>query len=1046
MSARHFPITLLLAAACVRGLSLHAEPADDKLLLHWTFDQESGSPATDSSANQLHGKLTAARVESPAGMAVSMDGTPNSIVSVQVPEEKRFGRDSWTFMAMLKPREFAIDSKQNQRRIFSFGAYPDANLVIDINGSGHPTCYFCYRGADGRTISTGATAETALPKDAWAHLAVVCDRENAATTIHINGFPAGGGAVPAGFDGNFVLGGALTVGCGWQNYSGLMDDVRIHRRALPPAAIEAEFKRLKPLFQIVESPAILAAKQRIHLEKSFAAANDAWTRRHFEELRKLCRQVLETADAPAHFRSYAQLRIAGSFLAEGNRQAARAEYEAIASMADYPAVHRDEARDSILALDRLQQGLPAADPAASRTPLPGTPAFAAEIFVAPAGNDSNPGTSDLPFASLERARNEVRTMKKSGTTGPVAVTLLPGVYQSEKTLALTAEDSGTPSSPVVYRASARGAAVLRGGRTITGFQPVTDPAVLQRLPEDARGKVWQCDLKALGINDYGELKVRGFGQPASPPTLELFFDRRPMTLARWPNEGFVGIGKLLKPGSLATGEPSVFEYLSDRHARWTGATDAWLFGYFHFLWADATIKVGTIDPKAKTLTTAQPYHYGGNGMDTAQGIQYHAFNLLEEIDAPGEWYLARNSGILYFHPPSDPGRSTIEIGTLDVPMVTMENLSHVRIEGIVFDLARHDGIVMKNCSNCLIAGCTVTRMAGNGVMIHGGAGNHLLGCDIHAIGRRATEVIGGDRATLTPARHLVENCQIHDFGRIDRTYTPAIQLEGVGTRIAHNLIYNGPSSAMRIEGNDHLIEFNEVHSMVRESDDQGALELFGNPSYRGVVFRHNYLHDIGKTGSEAAVHGQAAIRFDDAISDMLVHGNVFLRCANGNFGAIQINSGRDNLIDNNLFIDCKQGVSGGWNRGNHVWNLLREGGKQAAIYQNDLYLARYPKIATMLDEPAVNHLWRNVFHRCGRGATRVSNLDLFQNAEFEDLDPGFENAVVADFRLRPDAVLFQTLGFKPIPCGEIGLYQSPARATWPVHHTPIAMPDWRENH
>ena len=89
-------------------------------------------------------------------------------------------------------------------------------------------------------------------------------------------------------------------------------------------------------------------------------------------------------------------------------------------------------------------------------------------------------------------------------------------------------------------------------------------------------------------------------------------------------------------------------------------------------------------------------------------------------------------------------------------------------------------------------------------------------------------MIGGDRATLTPGGHLVENCRIHDFGRIDRTYTPAIQLEGVGHRVAHNLMYDGPSSAMRIEGNDHLIEFNEVHSMVRESDDQGAMELFRN--------------------------------------------------------------------------------------------------------------------------------------------------------------------------------------------------------------------------
>ena len=96
---------------------------------------------------------------------------------------------------------------------------------------------------------------------------------------------------------------------------------------------------------------------------------------------------------------------------------------------------------------------------------------------------------------------------------------------------------------MVYRAKEKGTVVFYGGRRLRDFRPVTDPAVLKRLPDEARGKVWQCDLKALGITDYGHLKVRGFAQPPSPPTLELYVDRVPMTLSRWPNEGFVGIRK-----------------------------------------------------------------------------------------------------------------------------------------------------------------------------------------------------------------------------------------------------------------------------------------------------------------------------------------------------------------------------------------------------------------------------------------------------------------------------------------------------------------------
>ena len=323
-------------------------------------------------------------------------------------------------------------------------------------------------------------------------------------------------------------------------------------------------------------------------------------------------------------------------------------------------------------------------------------------------------------------------------------------------------------------------------------------------------------------------------------------------------------------------------------------------------------------------------------------------------------------------------------------------------------------------------------MAGNGISILGGARNTLLSCDVHTIGRRATEVTGGDRETLTPGGHVVANCRIHNFGRIDRTYTPGVQLEGVGHRVAHNLFYNCPSSVMRIEGNDHLIEYNEVQDAVLESDDQGAMELFANPTYRGVVFRHNSFTRIGIPPGQQMAHGQAGIRFDDAISGMLVYGNIFYRAANGNFGGVQMNSGRDNIMDNNIFVDCAQGISGGYYSTNNVWKQLRAGQKAPAIITNELYLKRYPKIATMLDEPGINYVWRNIFYRTGRDISgNRAALDQLANGVFSDQDPGFVNAAKGDLRLKPGAPVFNTIGFRPIPVEEIGLYRDQWRTTLP---------------
>jgi hypothetical protein len=1002
----------------------HPLPAEeDRLLIRWLFEEDGGDTVTDVSGNGLDGVLGGERIDTPTGRGVYLDGVSSSIIHVDLPENQRFGKDSWSFTAWIKPTRFSIDAAQNERRLFSFGVYPDANLVLNLSGNGDFTSYFCYRDEDGNIRATGASAPLRLELDQWAHVAAVTDREDGKIHLFINGVTGHGHAFPENFDGDFSLGSRLTVGSSWQNYQGGIDRVSLYRRALSRDEVRAEFTAGRETFEVELSPVL----QREEVAATLSNIAAAWRAGDFEKARAMLAEPLNDASIPAHYRSQVHLRIAQSHAAEGNLEAARAEYRAIADNQAYPEVHRYEASERARELEREARGLPAHDPALSRTDIPVIESFAAEVFVSPDGNDDHDGSRGRPFATLSRARDEVRELKATGVGGAIAVTFLPGTYPMLKTLELTSQDSGTEGAPVVYRAEEMGQATLYGGARLSGFVPVTDPAILDRLPANSRGKVYQTDLSGQGIEDYGELRVRGFGQPPAPPTLELYFDGQPMTLARWPNEGFVEIRELLEPGSREQGTPSVIGYLDDRHERWTQAEDPWLFGYFHFLWADATARIEHIDTEKKTITTSEPYDYGGRGMANEQGIIYYAFNLLEEIERPGEWYLNRDTGILYFYPPSDPEHATIEIGVLDSPMITMDGVTDVRLEGLVFDLARHNGIVITNSFRCLVAGSTVQRMAGNGISIHGGRENGIFGCHIHTIGRRATEVIGGVRATLEPGRHFVENCRIHDFGRIDRTYTPAIQLEGVGNRVAHNLMFNGPSSVMRIEGNDHLVEFNDIRDAVTESDDQGAIDMFRNATYRGGVFRYNSFRDIGKTGDEPAVHGQAAVRFDDAISGMLVYGNLFVRSSNGNFGAVQMNSGRDNIMDNNIFIDNARGVSGGWNRNNHVWRMLRENPEQAGFFTNDLYLERYPEIAGMLEDPAVNHVWRNLFIRCGQITTgNLANLDLLQNAEF-DADPGFVGP--DDYRLRPDSPVFEQIGFRNLPLDQAGLYDHPLRAS-----------------
>ncbi len=148
--------------------------------------------------------------------------------------------------------------------------------------------------------------------------------------------------------------------------------------------------------------------------------------------------------------------------------------------------------------------------------LAAVPVLAAELYVAPNGNDRAPGTRAQPLASLERARNEVRRLRQAQAGQGVTVWLRGGDYLRTNAFELGAADSGAPGAPVVWRGCPGERARLLGGRTLTGFEKVSDPAVLARLSEAARGQVVQADLRRLGISDFGEMKSRGFGRPQSP--------------------------------------------------------------------------------------------------------------------------------------------------------------------------------------------------------------------------------------------------------------------------------------------------------------------------------------------------------------------------------------------------------------------------------------------------------------------------------------------------------------------------------------------------
>lgn len=152
---------------------------------------------------------------------------------------------------------------------------------------------------------------------------------------------------------------------------------------------------------------------------------------------------------------------------------------------------------------------------------------AADLYVLPDGNDANPGTREKPLATLAGARDAIRKLKHEE---PVTVLFAAGSYFINRAVEFDVRDSGTAKAPISYQAVPGTEVRFTGGKEVTGWKRVADPAVLGRLPAEARGKVYVADLRAAGFADLGELEPRGFGTGKPPAEAELFFNDIPMTL------------------------------------------------------------------------------------------------------------------------------------------------------------------------------------------------------------------------------------------------------------------------------------------------------------------------------------------------------------------------------------------------------------------------------------------------------------------------------------------------------------------------------------
>jgi hypothetical protein len=670
------------------------------------------------------------------------------------------------------------------------------------------------------------------------------------------------------------------------------------------------------------------------------------------------------------------------------------------------------------------------------------------LYVATNGNDGWSGSrrspngrkTDGPFATLEAARDAIRKLKKSNhpPDGGITVWIHSGTYPRETTFELTAEDGGTATSPVTWRAYQNKPVRLLGGKTIRAFQPVTDPAILARLPAGARTNVLQCDLRAQGITNLGHLSRRGYGGGGYPAHLELFFGGKRMTLARWPNDGYTSIAAVAgekHDGELGKLEAG-FYYQGDRPKLWKSLDDVWVHGYWAWDWANSYEEIDSIDTNQRLLKTKPPYGVYG----FRQGQRFYFLNVLEELDSPGEYFVARDSGLLYFWPPEPMEKREAAVSVLETPLIRLRDVSGVTLRGLTLEVTRGSGLEINGGADNLVAGCALRDIGNYAVVINGGRHHRVVSCDIENTGDGGIVLDGGNRATLSPAGNAVENCHIQHFGEWSRCYQPGVRISGVGNRIAHCLIHDGPHNAILLAGNEHHIEFNDISRVCLETGDVGAFYAGRNYTQRGNLIRYNYFHDLRKRpGPSTQIYTDVmAVYLDDCMSGVTIFGNVFYKAGRGTL----IGGGRDNTVENNIYVDCEPAVSvdGRGIDPSPVWHdMVYKQMKTSLAAMNPHappYRDKYPELLE-LDKyyagsngvpPEGNKIARNIC--VGKWLDFDGNVKPEMVRVKDNLTQGDPRFVAPDkqnFQLKPDSPAFK-LGFQRIPTEKIGLVRDEYRA------------------
>jgi len=663
-------------------------------------------------------------------------------------------------------------------------------------------------------------------------------------------------------------------------------------------------------------------------------------------------------------------------------------------------------------------------------------ALAAEFYVSPKGNDANPGSKERPLATLAAACNTVRMFRTAHPAEGVTVRISGGTYFLDRALEFTPEDSGTVSAPVVYAAAAGEKAVLSGGRRLEGGRW-----------EVVNGhKAWVVDISEVkeGAWRFRQLFVNGARCPRT----------------RLPQKGEYHIESLPGySGDFLRSPTSKFVYApGDIVPSWRNLRDVDVIGICY--WIDNRLPIESVESATRTVTFDRSSLFALENRETKQPATYWVENVFEVLETPGQWYLDRPSGKLYYLPRAGEDMAAAEIIAPRLSRVVQvvgrpdANVHDLRFEGLTFshtewqppaDFASSlqagidvpgalfleyaercavTGSAVENLGNYAIevgVGCVDVEISRNRIADVGAGGvriGHFFsweedgrGLTERGLRRKAAMPEGPHSRRITVADNEIAHC-----GRLTPGSAGVFVGDNADNQVVRNHIHDLFFSGISVgsvqdlvapaEAVNNVIEHNHVHDVGQGMFlDLSAIYTCKTPASR---IRYNVVHDVEGRGAGCGL----GIGHDEGSCGISIEKNLVYRCQ-GAWGASY--ESRDLEVENNIFAFATQtqlvGYSGEFPR--------------QFTFRRNLVLCGRERIMASSFTRIQSSFDQNLYYATGNYPVLFGDKTLAgwqasgQDAHAIVADPLFVDPEHGDFQLR-DGSPAGNVGFEPWDLSDVG--------------------------